>query len=195
MSQPSFEEIVRAWTLEYDERLPSDRKERREAFIVLLGNLKDHGYGKEELNNSRKEKIVRSCVNPNHHNKKKLRTWISMVVNDLDAAVLIFFGTVKIRRDVVTAEMQAKLESMERRAEETKALKSPDVDQEDDGSNPDKPLDLENEALDIESSVKDAIENPKKETFEITEEMLESMDSPEIVWDEDFMKKLESGDE
>jgi hypothetical protein len=82
MTQPTFEEIVRAWTLEYDERLPSDRKERIKAFIVLLGNLQDHGFGKEELNNSKKEKIVRSCVNPNHHNKQKLKKWISLVVND-----------------------------------------------------------------------------------------------------------------
>jgi hypothetical protein len=188
MSQPSFEEIVRAWTLEYDERLPSDRKERREAFIVLLGNLKDHGYGKEELNNSRKEKIVRSCVNPNHHNKKKLRTWISMVVNDLDAAVLIFFGTVKIRRDVVTPEMQAKLESMEKRAEETKALKSPDTDQEDDGSDPDKPLDLEGEALDM--TLDKAKPKTDVEVVQVTDDMLQQMSGPEGNWDEDLIKEL-----
>jgi hypothetical protein len=195
MTQPTFEEIVRAWTLEYDERLPSDRKERIKAFIVLLGNLQDHGFGKEELNNSKKEKIVRSCVNPNHHNKQKLKKWISLVVNDLDGAMIVYFGTVKIRMDVVTPEMEAQLEGLAKRAEETRALRTPDQDQAEEAVDPDKPLDLENEALDIESSVKDAIENPKKETFEITEEMLESMDSPEIVWDEDFMKKLESGDE
>ena len=51
----TFEEIVRAWLLSYDDRLPNDKKSRREAFIVLLANLADHGHSKEELSNSKKE--------------------------------------------------------------------------------------------------------------------------------------------
>ena len=89
MSQASFEEVVRAWLLDYDGRLPNSNRERKEAFLVLLVNLANYGYGKEELNTGKKEKIVRSCVNPNHHNKKKLRVWISIVVNDLEDAILI----------------------------------------------------------------------------------------------------------
>src|SRR5277367_5856008 len=105
----TFEEIIRAWMLHYDDRLPSDRKERREAFITLLGNLSDHGYGKEEINNSRKEKIIKSCVNPNHKNKSKLRKWVSIIVNDLEAALIIFYPTIKIRDNIVTEEMSSKL--------------------------------------------------------------------------------------
>ena len=50
MSQASFEEVVRAWLLDYDGRLPSNARERKEAFLVLLANLANYGYGKEELN-------------------------------------------------------------------------------------------------------------------------------------------------
>lgn len=197
MSQATFEEVVRAWLLDYDGRLPSSNRERKEAFLVLLANLATYGYGKEELNTGKKEKIVRSCVNPNHHNKKKLRTWISIVVSDLEDAILIYYGNIKINRDVITPEMSAKLDGLEKRAEETKALRTSDnsgneADEEDAFS-------LENHVpLDIEGVVKDAVANPKpmpKETFEITDEMLDQMDAPEILIDEDFMKKLESDNE
>ena len=196
MSQASFEEVVRAWLLDYDGRLPNSNRERKEAFLVLLANLANYGYGKEELNTGKKEKIVRSCVNPNHHNKKKLRVWISIVVNDLEDAILIYYGNIKINRDVITPEMSAKLDGLEKKAEETRALKTEDTeDSEDEGE---QPLDLEGQALDIEGAVKDAVANPMpapKETFEITDEMLDQMEAPEILIDEDFFKKLESGDE
>ena len=196
MPQASFEEVVRAWLLDYDGRLPNSNRERKEAFLVLLVNLANYGYGKEELNTGKKEKIVRSCVNPNHHNKKKLRVWISIVVNDLEDAILIYYGNIKINRDVITPEMSAKLDGLEKKAEETRALKTEDTeDSEDEGE---QPLDLEGQALDIEGAVKDAVANPMpapKETFEITDEMLDQMEAPEILIDEDFFKKLESSDE
>lgn len=197
MSQATFEEVVRAWLLDYDGRLPSSNRERKEAFLVLLANLATYGYGKEELNTGKKEKIVRSCVNPNHHNKKKLRTWISIVVSDLEDAILIYYGNIKINRDVITPEMSAKLDGLEKRAEETKALRTSDnsgneADEEDTFS-------LENHVpLDIEGVVKDAIANPtkpKQETFEITDDLLSDTEGPQVVWDTDFMKKLESSDE
>lgn len=195
MSQASFEEVV-AWLLDYDGRLPNSNRERKEAFLVLLANLANYGYGKEELNTGKKEKIVRSCVNPNHHNKKKLRVWISIVVNDLEDAILIYYGNIKINRDVITPEMSAKLDGLEKKAEETRALKTEDTeDSEDEGE---QPLDIEGQALDIEGAVKDAVANPMpapKETFEITDEMLEQMEAPDILIDEDFFKKLESSDE
>lgn len=197
MSAPTFEEIVKAWVLEYDERLPNDRKERREAFIVLLGNLHDHGYGKEELNITKKEKVVRSCINPNHKNKQKLKRWISMVVNDLDTAILIYYGTVKIRRDVVTAEMSAKLESVEKKAEEAHAMRKPDSAEDeaadDEAVDDNKPLDMNNEIpLNIENIVKEVVNNPTtiQETFEITDEMLKDINEPIVTWDEDFSKRL-----
>jgi len=193
--QASFEEVVRAWLLDYDGRLPSNNRERREALLILLANLANYGYGKDELNTGKKEKIVRSCVNPNHHNKKKLRTWISIVVNDLEDAIQIYYGSVKINRDVITPEMSAKLDGLDKRAEETKALRTEDNDDSDEEGDS---FSLEGRPLDIEGAVKDAIANPKpivKETFEITDEMLKDMDAPEILIDEDFMKKLESDDE
>lgn len=191
MSAPTFEEILKAWVLDYDERLPTDRKERREAFIVLLGNLQDHGFGKEEINTSRKEKIVRSCVNPNHKNKQRLKRWISMVVNDLDSAVLIYYGTVKIRRDVVTPEMSAKLESMARKAEESKALAKP-YNEAEDTENCDKPLNLEEKTIidihgnrvPLSSTLVDA------EVVVTSDEVLEQMSGPEVVWDEDLIEEL-----
>ena len=195
MLQASFEEVVRAWLLDYDGRLPSNNRERREALLILLANLANYGYGKDELNTGKKEKIVRSCVNPNHHNKKKLRTWISIVVNDLEDAIQIYYGSVKINRDVITPEMSAKLDGLDKRAEETKALRTEDNDDSDEEGDS---FSLEGRPLDIEGAVKDAIANPKpivKETFEITDEMLKDMDAPEILIDEDFMKKLESDDE
>lgn len=196
MSQASFEEVVRAWILDYDGRLPSERRERKEAFLVLLGNLEIYGYGKEELSTSKKEKIVRSCVNPNHNNKKKLKTWIFMVVDDLEDAILIRYGNIKINRDVITPEMTAKLDGLEKRAEETKALRTEDNGDSD--SDSDKPLDLEEQSLDIEGAVKDAINNPTadpEETFEITDSMFGESEGPQVEWDNDFMKKLEYGDE
>lgn len=189
MSTPPFEEIVKAWVLEYDERLPTDRRDRREAFIVLLGNLNDHGYGKEEFNTSRKEKIVRSCVNPNHKDKNRLKRWISMVVNDLDSAILIYYGTVKIRRDVVTSEMAAKLESMERKAEQTRSHKKTDnteenVTQED----PDKPLNLEEEPFKMEFSYTKPITDAKITI--VADEELDQMKGPEAEWDQDLINEL-----
>jgi hypothetical protein len=124
MSQVSFDEILKAWTLEYDERLPSDRRARREAFIILFGNLQDHGFGKEELNTSKKEKIVRSCVNPNHKDKKRLRNWISMVLNDLESAILIYYGTVKIRKDVVTQKWRLSLRTWRRKPLKSRRFES-----------------------------------------------------------------------
>jgi len=174
--------------LHYDDRLPSDRKERREAFITLLGNLSDHGYGKEEINSSRKEKIIKSCVNPNHKNKSKLRKWVSIIVNDLEAALIIFYPTIKIRDNIVTEEMSSKLAGMERKAEEQRALKT--VDDNDSEEESDGTFSLEDHTpLDI----RDAIENPiapKQEEFEITDDMLDEMDGPEVVYDPNFMKKL-----
>ena len=196
MSQATFEEVVRGWLLDYDGRLPSERRERKEAFIVLLGNLSNYGYGKDELNSSKKEKIVRSCVNPNHYNKKKLSIWISMVVNDLENAILIYYGSVKINRDVITPEMSAKLDSIERRAEETRALRTADNNDSDDSE--ENTFSLEGQAIDIEGAVRDAVANPKPvpvETFEIKDEMFDESEGPEVVWDNDFMKKMESNDE
>ena len=193
MLVPTFEEIVKAWVLDYDERLPNDRRERREAFIVLLGNLNDHGYGKEEINTSRKEKIVRSCVNPNHRDKNRLKKWISMVVNDLDSAMMIYYGTVKIRRDVVTPEMSAKLESMEKKAEESKS-KGNVTSSEEEQDYSDKPLDLEDTSINIDSAVKEAVENQPTKSFEITDDMLKDIDDPSVNWDENFSKRFGVGD-
>jgi hypothetical protein len=189
MSQATFEEVVRAWLLDYDGRLPSERRERKEAFLVLLGNLATYGYGKDEINSGKKEKIVRSCVNPNHNNKKKLRNWISMVVNDLEDAILIYYGNIKINRDVITPEMSAKLDGLAKRAEETKALRTEDTE---DASEEDS-FSLEGQALDIEGAVREAVSNPKPipvESIELTDEMLKDIDAPEILWDEDFSKRL-----
>lgn len=187
--QASFEEVVRAWILDYDGRLPSERRERKEAFLVLLANLSTYGYGKEELNTGRKEKIIRSCVNPNHNNKKKLRTWISMVVNDLEDAILICYGNVKINRDVITPEMAAKLDGLEKRAEETKALRTADNGDSDDS---DKPLDLEDKTV-IDNfgntvPLKSTLIDPKVRVT--TDEELEQMNGPEVVWDTDLIEEL-----
>lgn len=195
MSQATFEEVIRAWLLDYDGRLPSERRERKEAFLVLLANLATYGYVKEELNSGKKEKIVRACVNPNHHNKKKLRTWISMVVNDLEDAILIYYGNIKINRDVITPEMSAKLDGLDKRAEETKALRTADNDEE---NEEEYTFSLEGQALDITGAVRDAVSNPRPtpvETFEIKDDMFDDSEGPEVVWDTEFMKKLESGDE
>lgn len=190
MAEATFEEIVRAWLLDYDKRLPSNNRERQEAFLVLLSNLKDYGYGKEELNTSKKEKIVRACVNPNHRNKVKLRKWISLVVNDLEDAILIYYGSIKINRNVITPEMSSKLNELEKRAEETKALKTEDDEEE--VSENEQPLDLNTSIpLDIEGAVKSAVANPiPQNTFEITDDMLSDIDEPKIVWDEEFSKRL-----
>jgi hypothetical protein len=189
VSQVSFEEILKAWVLEYDERLPSDRRARREAFIVLFGNLQDHGFGKEELNSGRKEKIVRSCVNPNHKDKKRLKRWVSMVLNDLDMAILVYYGTVKIRRDVVTPEMSAKLESMETKAAEVKALRKPDSEEaESEEDDSDKPLDLEETPLSFEQEKAKPLNDPK--VVVTPDEVLEQMSGPEAQWDEALIKEL-----
>jgi hypothetical protein len=182
----TFEEVVRAWLLYYDDRLPSDRRARREAFIILLGNLADHSYSKEDITLSKKEKIIKYCVNPNHKNKSKLKKWVSIIVNDLEAAILIYYPVVKIRDDVMTPEMDAKLENMDRRAEESKKLKTSDDDIEDNVP----------EEFSIEDSrpldIRDALKNPGKEeeTFEITDDMLGDIEGPEVVYDKDFMKRF-----
>lgn len=183
---PTFEEIVRAWVLYYDDRLPSDRKERREAFITLLGNLADHGYDKQELTNNKKEKIIKFCLNPNYRDKKKLRSWFNLLVNDLEAAILIFYPIIKIRDNVVTPEMQTKLENMERKAEETKALKT---------NTPSN--DSEETELTIDE-VRDTLDDPeltvskpsKIRDFEITDDMLSDIEGPEIIYDPNFYKDL-----
>jgi len=187
MSQPTFEEILKAWVLHYDERLPSDRKERREAFIILFGNLQDHGFGKEELNTGKKEKIVRSCVNPNHRDKKRLKNWISMVLNDLESAILIYYGTVKIRTDVVTAEMTAKLEGMEVKAAEHKAMKKGDNGESQDNGQEDA-FTLEETPLNLEQQKTNTPTDPK--VVVTTDEELEQMNGPEADWDSDLIKEL-----
>ena len=191
MFQASFEEVVRAWLLDYDSRVPSKSRERKEAFVILLGNLQNYGYNKDSLTKDKKEKIVRSCVNPNHYSKQKLRTWISMVVDDLENAILIYYGSIKINRDVITPEMAAKLDGLEKKAEESRALRLANKKEYDDVKD-----DLE-EPLNIESAVRDAIANPtiKQGSVEITEEMLDEMDGPNVVWDEDFAKRLGLDDE
>lgn len=188
-STVSFEEIVAAWMLEYDDRFPNDKKERIEAFIVLLGNLEDHGFKKEDITNTRKEKVVRRCVNPNHH-KSKLKIWVSMVVQALDSAMLIYYGTVKIRKDVVTPEMIAKIDSIGQKAEESRELHQ-ETPQEELTQDPDAPLNLEADPIDIDLTVRQAVKNPTDQPeFEITDDMLDRMDGPNIVWDVDFNKKL-----
>jgi hypothetical protein len=50
---------------------------------------------------------------------------------------------------------------------------------------------LEGEPLNLDEVVKDVVNNPEPvKTFEITDEMLEDIDEPRIVWDEDFSKRL-----
>ena len=93
--------------------------------------------------------------------------------------------------------MSAKLDGLEKRAEETKALRT--EDKEDEVDEGEQPLDLDaGSVLDIERAVKSAVANPtrpKQESFEITDDLLKDTEGPTIVWDEDFMKKLESDDE
>jgi len=180
-----FKDIIRSWLLHYDDRLPSDRKERRKAFIVLIGTLKEYGYGKEELDSSRKEKIIRFCVNPNYKNKSKLKKWTSVLVNDLEAAIIICYPTIKIKEDFLTDEMCSKLEEMERKAEASKLLRKPEEEEDSD-----QEFSIEdNTPLDIGNDIKKA-DHSKQEEFEITDEMLEGVDEPEIAYDPDFMKKL-----
>jgi len=196
MDHPTFEEIVRAWALDYDDRVPSEGRERREAFIVLLGNLADHGFLKESVDSSKKEKIVRSCVNPNHRDKKKLKSWISMVVNDLEAAMLVYYGTVKIRRDVLTQEMSNKLDGMAKKAEETRALRTPDSEEDSEEDNVEEPFNLDGIPLDISSSAipLDFSEKPKTKSdpkvVEMTDEEFDEIDGPEPIWDTELMEKL-----
>jgi hypothetical protein len=187
--QATFEEVVKAWLLDYDERLPSERGARIEAFVVLLGNLKDHGYEKDSLNNSRKEKIIGSCVNP-FHPKQKLKRWVSMLVNALDSAIVVYYGTVKIRKDVVTPEMSAKIHNISQRAEESKALRTSGQIEADSDVQEDL-LSMVTGKLDIECAVQEAVQNqPSQKEFMITDEMLDEMEAPEVIWDEDFYKKL-----
>jgi hypothetical protein len=188
VSQPTFDEILKAWILEYDERLPSERRERREAFIVLFGNLQDHGFGKEEINSSKKEKIVRCCVNPNHRDKKRLRTWISMVLNDLESAILIYYGSIKIRRDVVTPEMAAKLESMDVKAAEMRALKRPDDGKDNEDDVHDDRFSLDPGQLNLGKENSKPITDAR--VIETTNDMLEQMAGPEVIWDSDLIKEL-----
>lgn len=185
MANPTFEEILRAWMLEYDDRLPSESRERKEAFLILLGNLKDHGYGKEELTAARKEKIIKSCVNPNHRNKNKLRVWVSMVVKDLEGAVLIHYGTVKIRKDVITPEMSAKLDGIQAREKESKANKNSDSSEDVEDKGETDLLDMEDPSLDIATKT-----GSDSKVIETTDEMLEKMSGPEAVWDEDLINEL-----
>lgn len=186
--QTPFEEIVRAWLLDYDDRVPSERRDRREAFIILLGNLSDHGYNKSDINSARKEKIVRSCVNPYHNNKSKLKKWISVVVNDLDAAILVYYGTITIRRNVLTAEMADKLDGMQKKADEVRALKTSDSDQEDDSDCEETSLNLSNEdPIDLGPAKKPSTEG---KVVEITKDMLDEMKGPEVSWDEDLENRL-----
>ena len=193
-TEVSFEEILRAWLLDYDGRVPSKPKDRTRAFLVLLGNLKKYNYNKQDLNKSRKEKIIRSCVNPNHYSKSKLRTWIDMALNDLENAILISFGGVKIDHNVVSAEEEAKLDNIEKKAGEIKSLKTADKEEvEDKEVDNDKPLDLDGVPLNIDREISDAVENPSiipRKTFEITDEMFDESEGPTVVWDGDFRKKL-----
>jgi hypothetical protein len=178
----TFEEIVRAWLLEYDDRLPMDRRERQEAFVELLGNLKDYGYGKEELSNSKKEKIIKSSVNPNYRHKNKLKIWIDMAVKDLEAAILVFYKNVPIKKGYVTPEIAAKLDNLQNKAAESKALAS--------NSSEDAP----DENFSIEDNTKLDMPTPPSKNdggvIETTDEMLDQMDGPEAVWDNDLIKEL-----
>jgi len=194
---PTFEEIVRAWILSYDDRLPSDRSERIEALITLLGNLKDHQFEKEDLTTNRRRLIVHACVNPNHH-KSKLKIWISMVLNALEAAIIIYYDTVKIRKDVVTPEMQAKIQAMAQKAEDTKKLRSStDTPDDDNAKEDDDLLDIDQDLIEIDQAVKNAVD--KKPEFEITDDFIKQHGlHQEVVWDDDFeksMKELEDSDE
>jgi hypothetical protein len=186
--QPTFDEIVRAWTLHYDDRLPTDRKERREAFVNLLGNLKEHGFGRTELNTSKKERIIKFCVNPNHKNKSKLKKWVSILVNDLEAAILLYYPVIEIKTHFVTNDISSKLSELERKAEESKKLtNSSDKDDEDDSE---EGFSIEdNTPLDIKGAIENPVK-PRQNEFDITDEMLDQMDGPEPVYDPDFMKKL-----
>jgi hypothetical protein len=182
MTSP-FEDVVRAWLLEYDDRVPMERRDRREAFVVLLANLQDNGYSREELTTSRKEKIVRSCVNPYYSNKSKLKKWASMVVNDLEAAIIVYYKPVTIRKEgIITPEISEKFETMDKKALESRAFRTPD----DKGECIDEP----------ESTFINPTNNPKlakkdsEELIETTDEMLEKMPGPEPVWDEAILIQL-----
>jgi hypothetical protein len=190
-TEVGFEEILRAWLLDYNGRVPSKPMERTRAFIVLLRNLGKYNYGKQDLNKAKKEKIIRSCVNPNHYSKSKLRTWIDMALNDLENAIQIHYGSIKIDH-TITPEEEAKLSGIESKALETRSLKTPDKEEGEEIDN-NKPLDLDGPPLDLDSQIRDAVENPSiipRKTFEITDEMLNDIDEPQINWDEDFNKRL-----
>lgn len=107
--QLTFEDVLKAWTIEYNGRLPTIEKERRNAFLVLLNELKDHGYGREELDSSRREKIIVACVNQYLNDKKKLKAWIRIVANDLKTAMIIFYGNIKVENSNIIPETEAKL--------------------------------------------------------------------------------------
>jgi hypothetical protein len=61
MSQVSFEEILKAWTLEYDERLPSDRRARQEASLFSLAIFKITVLVRKNLIPAKKKKSFVLC--------------------------------------------------------------------------------------------------------------------------------------
>lgn len=196
MANVSFEEVVRAWLLEYDDRVPNERADRKEAFAILLGNLAYHNFNKEDLTTSRKEKIVRSCVNPYHRDRNKLKKWTSMVVNDLEAAALIYYGTVDIDMDILPQSVKDKLAYIKNKEEEQKAQRPTKTHSESEesavGDEGGKPLDLEETPLNLEEEALDVTPPTRSDpkVIEATDEMLGGMEGPEPVWDEELMKEL-----
>jgi hypothetical protein len=171
---PTFDEIVRAWILFYDDRLPKERKDRIKAFITLLINLEKHSYTKEDLNLSKKERIVRACVNPFYKNAK-LKPWMALNMDLLEKAIDLHYPVMEIEEAILTPEQDAKLDNMKRRAEETKALRTAD--------------NSESEYNDGTIDLAQSLPNMGDE-IELTQEMLDAMDGPDVVYDEDFEKKL-----
>jgi len=75
-----FDQILMSWLGTYPKgQVPIESAARIEAFNILFTRFKEAGFPKEYFTNQVRARIVTECINPNHPNKRKKRTWIEYV--------------------------------------------------------------------------------------------------------------------
>lgn len=192
MEQPSFKEILESWLIHIGHRMPREKTERLEAFVLLIGNLNKHGYTKETLTRQRILEITERLVNPNHPNKSKLKAWMRIIAEDWNQAFYTYYKPVEMDENVITDKMREDFRRFSEKEKASRLLKTPGSQIPDDGS---KTQEGSIEKL-YDEATKSATVSEEADAYpEIDQKTLDEMQAPDVIWDEDFLKNLGIGNE
>ena len=96
--QLSMSDILDMWADEYNNRIPVEENDRRNALAELIENCAAHGYDKRKyFDQSFQTLVLQTCVPQGYHKAKEKRIWEEITKKIIRQAVLRFFNKGQIK--------------------------------------------------------------------------------------------------